>query len=103
MTHKLSVLAGSVTGLVFGIAGALIIVQLFSVVGNKPWVYRMAQVSSGLGAWMVREWDLGCFPTQAKIAEANTLFTLASGLQWGVVGLMFDLMRAALRRRVNSN
>jgi uncharacterized membrane protein YuzA (DUF378 family) len=103
MTDKLLALAGSLTGLVFGIAGALILLQLFSVVGDKPWVYHMAQVSTGLGVWMVREWDFGCFPTQAGVAKTNTLFVLAGGLQWGVVGLMFDLIRAALRRQAFSN
>lgn len=59
---------------------------------------RVMQVSAWLGFWAMRDWYQG-FPIDVSAAKTNSLLVLAGALQWGLVGLIYDLGRLLVTDR----
>ncbi len=95
---NLSSIRGMLCGLFAGSAVTAIGLACFSLSADKTWPFQVTQLSAWLGFWVMQDWYQG-FPVGISVAKTNSLLILAGGLQWGLVGLAFDLGRLVVINR----
>jgi hypothetical protein len=55
------------------------------------------RLAAWLGFWAMGDWYQG-FPLRVSATMTNLLLVLAGALQWGLVGLAWDLGRSVFRK-----
>ena len=75
-----------------GTAVTAVGIGFFTLAVDKAGPMRVMQASAWLGLWAMRDWYQG-FPIDVSLARTNSLLVLAGALQWGLVGLIWDLGR----------
>jgi hypothetical protein len=97
MSYRIS-FRGTLTGLIVGSTVTTLGIEFLTLLVEKTWPMRVTEVSAWLGFWAMRNWYQG-FPIDVGIATTNSLLVLAGALQWGLLGLIWDLVGCSLGNR----